>query len=1110
MLRTYSEELRDFIRDKKSGMLLSANDYSTKSSTAYFELTSGKIAKEYITIWELFDHPKEFSKCIDKLAQEARILHGISPFTKIVTSTNTAKELVSHIMTNLIFPMIDSEKLDVESVYFGDYPRNFYKDNRFRSFYKENVLIITDVIASGVLIGKLTKIISDLGGNVIGVLAVVVTGKNLLDFTAKQPLYYSSIRTDSPVHIKIPGSGLTENNLDIFSLTTFAIEYLDKIPADSETFKIDPITVLPKEEIEFKGHIDFVFNMKETFDHLKELSAIKIGFFKFESKRFTITYDIPTIFSEKGKAEIWSKIQPLFKNVSHIVTTYKRGDIQFQNFVLDNLEKDIKSIILKRDLRDTPHFYFSIKSKSLLAKAKTVAVLVSALTTSTKLKNISSLLYLMGVKKVIFICLINRLGLYNHSFINSIRSIDPQIEPINGLTGSKKKNNGKSNFQFVSIYNVHDIFGEDLGKMHDRFNYVFDSFIANCYVHSFKRVAGQYKEMFSSSTNLVSKFYGGRMPNEPISRGKEFVNLVNYSNTPDTIEINFENQKLFVLINNFSLNRDYEPLIEEFIQNENHNTIHYLTGLFVCDIDFVIYNNILIRIVREAIKRLEELQVRRKNIEDLIIVQSKYDDSKYKIEKAVKIEGSLIFMIAIFAQFDDFSELLNQEILRGLLFANLRDKSPTKWEQYPLNFDVQFNDMDFLFSIALLSSGMAAVKASIYDAFRSELNVIRANFPTLINVAERKYKFIERISKEHLTFHENNLKHNIDLLLSEFGEFDVRSKPQIIRRLQNLWIEQKGKHNYYYKTLNDLYNSLAKHGENEKLTKEIKESIEECSKLVADLCDVNETIKSFFSFQTESISENKLYLTNSNPTGLSEQIRKLEGLLVLFNKEDKINGSIREEFIYTVKNIFNKFYYWEQKGNTKTYSQLQINLFKFITPAKEKIIEITYDMMEQLPAKVHAKLKNEIEVNFENLNNGNDYLTLCNFSLFKMVIQNLLSNTRYADEDQFDNVFSFSILFEKNSIIKYGEEDIYSDDDMSSRETNLYIGDVITIKMITPGLYSGDLSDRTKTISDHKEQLASLGNQLKIDNSNIKYTVFILNFISREHYKEPYRNFHKM
>src|SRR5215813_1651619 len=97
----YREELRQYLTDPHHGMLLLAKDYLPAqlkpTRRAFFQLTSGTFAEEFITIWEIFDDRIAFTRCMSMLAAKANAIRESSYYSTVVTCTTTAKEIGAHI-----------------------------------------------------------------------------------------------------------------------------------------------------------------------------------------------------------------------------------------------------------------------------------------------------------------------------------------------------------------------------------------------------------------------------------------------------------------------------------------------------------------------------------------------------------------------------------------------------------------------------------------------------------------------------------------------------------------------------------------------------------------------------------------------------------------------------------------------------------------------------------------------------------------------------------------------------------------------------------------------------------------------------------------------------
>src|SRR5262249_17253499 len=138
---------------------------------AGFKLQNGQIVKQFITIWELFDHRQELKKCIVKLTEKASEIRQRVNFSKIITATTTAKELAENLFDSLRNKIPEQE---LAIGHFGNYPKAALPQKSSLNFRDEDVLILTDVINSGYLVGTMAEVIEKNGGRVAAVLSILI------------------------------------------------------------------------------------------------------------------------------------------------------------------------------------------------------------------------------------------------------------------------------------------------------------------------------------------------------------------------------------------------------------------------------------------------------------------------------------------------------------------------------------------------------------------------------------------------------------------------------------------------------------------------------------------------------------------------------------------------------------------------------------------------------------------------------------------------------------------------------------------------------------------------------------------------------------------------
>lgn len=165
-LSEYADTLRGLI--ESSGMLLDADQWQQQMGNgnqgrAAFELTSGKFQEQFITLWELFDERQKFNDFIAMLAAKMREIRRKTPFSALVTSTETSKHIVEHVHAS-----IEDDRDRVMIHYLGHYPFLNFENRGLLDFKGEQVLIVTDVMATGTLVGRMAEIVKEVGGTVKG------------------------------------------------------------------------------------------------------------------------------------------------------------------------------------------------------------------------------------------------------------------------------------------------------------------------------------------------------------------------------------------------------------------------------------------------------------------------------------------------------------------------------------------------------------------------------------------------------------------------------------------------------------------------------------------------------------------------------------------------------------------------------------------------------------------------------------------------------------------------------------------------------------------------------------------------------------------------------
>jgi len=444
----FSQKLRAFITDAAGlndhGMLIRADALwqrrtGKQVTDAAFRLVSGTCRKEFITLWELFDERDLCRECIRRMAEVASSIRERTNYHAIASVTPTCKYLIQEMHSQIggrVDPAAADLKLERDEVdlhYFGPHPVQSLEIEAFQDLTGQRVLIVTDVFASGSLVFDLVRAIKQLGGQLAGVLCVIMTNAPLsekVDENGKIDL--AAINRDLPDNAKFP------SDLPIYCLTTYPIQDLKDGELNNERLiDIDPLTLLPEEPEAESANLPFGF--AAMFRHLENAKAIGIDYYFMDQRRFIAAVRLPRLLSiEPGTdglrgtgAEIWERIASniKFDHQTLVVAPVTAIDIRFNDFIVDHLRasrafgRPWKALLIPR--RDTVggsyYDYFPPPHGVELLSGRTVVLTVASVHTSEKLRNLVTILVRHNVKKITVLCLLNRMGRQTAEFIGSIQ-----------------------------------------------------------------------------------------------------------------------------------------------------------------------------------------------------------------------------------------------------------------------------------------------------------------------------------------------------------------------------------------------------------------------------------------------------------------------------------------------------------------------------------------------------------------------------------------------------------------------------------------------------------------------------------------------------------------
>ena len=450
--------------------------------------------------------------------------------------------------------------------YLDHYPFLGAESKQLLDFEDERVLIVTDVMATGVVSKDLACFIEDMGGETVAILCAVLTDETMIQQQNGGPpvLEYGRKPTKVLVH----------------SLTDYEIPAAD---ATGRIIKIDAATALPEHSAAHGSRFTPLFEPQEMFNHFESSEAISFDFYQQGNRRFTTGIRVRKLLAGQGDA-IWQKIQHCFEKNSTIVTTFDRADMWFKNFVEDRLRAnnvEPKTVFIPRpESIEVPDCYSLVDNNEFWLKKSPVVLLLSSVHTSENLRNLVSLLASASVSSITVICLFNRMGPQTENFVSRIEAIlrGGKGEDRRGAEGTKSY---PAKFVFLPVYAVCELSHKNIAKMQATVQTLLDHYVSETRVRSFQRQVNQVRRQFESQTVTSRAF---KVAKSGILREK-----FSYHVTRDGPEISVGTRagKLSLFSAHLVATRDYAPLIRELEKSDDPYTLYKLFGMFLADLSFL-------------------------------------------------------------------------------------------------------------------------------------------------------------------------------------------------------------------------------------------------------------------------------------------------------------------------------------------------------------------------------------------------------------------------------------------------------------------------------------------------------------------------------------------
>lgn len=1077
----YRIKLREFMLSKESGIVLNADkDYENKNpgkksdGRAVFKLHSGLIVKEFVTIWELFDHGEVFRKCMEMLTIKAKEIYSKTHFSKIVTCTTTAKELATYVLGQL---HILGDK-EISTYHFGDYATQGFNPLFTNALENERVLILTDIVSSGLLIQNMGDVIIKQGGNPVAILAVAITRKEWIE---------EQKRTREPIKINF-----SRGSARLHNLTDLSIKLVNKTQYDSDkVIPIDFASVLPlKEGVDNTRYMP-IYTIKDLLRFAEKYNAINFAFYDIDDKRFTIAFLIKRLLDKAGDA-IWKGISnPIIKTASRdrsnpviLVSSFQQRDLIFKDFIEGRLRKagyEASTVVtLKRGVKDNAYLKLTLGEKETKLANRDVILVLATLTTSEKMRSIISLLLTQRVRKVMVVCLLNRMGVYTTSFISAIERFTKRVS-----TGYTKQKSRKkfTDFEFHMVFSFLDIPMMELAKMHNQIEYELSVFKSRTKPDSFKRHANRLLTYFTTS-NFID--VDERIKYKPLSYPYR---LKLRDAKIKTISVKTQEGKIALITYNLALNHDYKPVFRELTNTCNSRTMIHLIGLILSDIEYLHFNGFLKKLMKRIVKRLRTLRSERFDFEQRKCNLLDFEGSRAYLELNIYAEMNMIFALGLIANHDPSCSLNKIMSFEELLFCG---KKPNEWLEYENNLWHYFKEDRILFAISFLLHACHPEfykGSSNWELKRKIFKLIEEFRDVFNNFANKK---VSDKRNDYLKPFISMINGNLDLLLVDIGYHDRLDKHQVIQYLHREVLRPKKGHNQVITGLTQLLQSVRFFLESKKaevktmsylMEDDTMQKVDHALSACATLPMITRYARQLFYFTPGSHDDQVRYTNPVGREGFATDVEDLITRLTNIGQRRKISRLDLSK-IEKLERHFRE---------DLTTSFLCKVLSDYVVDLGEIVYRSIEDANYHLSKKGLKKLLNTHIAIIKKRREKGKWIwpILCSNYLLLETLRNIFYNLRYTYQKKIDqksiNARSIEIDIYKNKI------------DIPPETAPL---DVVVFKMIARGGITpteNDYTNLSNTIGDQFSKLREFGVIRNLNlNGNGRYFKLTLSFISCE------------
>lgn len=943
----YRSRLRCIIAEDQDHIRLLANHtydadgnlIDSPTDDAAFELTSGRLQREFVSLWGLFERAEEFAECVGHLSELARTLRRSTGYSAIVTCTATAKHLMDQVQARMAE---DDENGNDEGVTvhdLGHYPY-LSVETRILDLRDERVLIFTDVVATGTLIARLASSVEQLGGEPIGVLSVVIVD---LELIAQQQ------QTGGWPLVQLP-----KQSLRVYSLTDYAIPKLTPLEVEAlnpgNIRRIDDITVLPQERFAHQKRSASLFTPRDTYRLLEDSDALDFGFFRADGRRFTTAVRIERLFANCG-AEIWEKIKGLIPADYVLVTTHNRSDLQFKDFIHQKLSDDARGLpstvlIPRSGPAEPPESYFLLYPSAQLIQGQ-VVLLFASLHTSEKLHRLVSLLASRPVTKIKVLCLLNRMGTHTHDFVSRIRRLVRGIGPR-----CEQQDDEHTLFEFSAVFSIDGPSTGDLDKLQHEVDTLLSHYTQSTRVSAFRDMVVLDHRRYFRPRSLSSPTFLAEGPNPIVDEnpGVNDVPCPGYrlsrprrdsqdrstsihaepeTNEENLVEVCTQEGWLSLLSSLVAVERNYEPLLQALLCANSKDVLYAIYSLLLLDITFLRLKGRFAGIRKILLDRIRDSRCGRFNRE--AEAQKLGEDSATvlaELNRSIDLETHLIFGLGLFSFLDNEHDYGPE--IRSAVHC---DMTPDQWLRYPYNLLAFFTHerVGWTASMLMLLSQnrfhepetASALKASLRAWLEEASDVFRG---FLLDTSRHPADYTRVVDSEREQA--VRLKANLDLLLTELGAYALSRKHQVIRFLHAQILTTKRRHSPIQTNLTGVVNGLteamdrSREGREQQggngqsrarwsletdreLWKRVKQKVDDALLSVGLLERIAEAARQLFSFAPVSqYATTRVYLDRPPSPGLFRDLQRIRELLSRVRETVRLSRPELEELTRLRNQIF--------------------------------------------------------------------------------------------------------------------------------------------------------------------------------------------------------------